>query len=97
MPPATRITDLGSGHGSFIPSVTIEGSENVITCSQPQSRVRDAIQAHPSSSPSPPHGRKYAAGSTTVYTNSRQTIRIGDPIDCGGSAMQGCGTVLIGG
>ncbi len=97
MPPATRVTDIGSGHESFIPSATIEGSQNVITCSLKQARQYDAIAAHPSPSPSPPHSRNYARGSKTVYVNSREMIRIADPINCGGMAIEGCGTVIVGG
>ena len=52
---------------------------------------------HPSPSPAPPHPRSCSSGSTTVFTNSKGTVRIGDSIDCGGTIAMGCGTVIVGG
>jgi len=97
MPPASRIGDIGLGHGSFPPTPVIVGSPNVITCSSPQARVGDALMPHASPSPSPPHGRSCSTGSGTVFTNSKPTVRIGDSIDCGGNLAMGCGIVLVGG
>jgi len=97
MPPASRLTDIGLGHGSFPPTPVCGASPNVITCSLPQARKGDCLVPHPSPSPSPPHGRNISAGSGTVKTNSKLTARIGDAINCGGMMMQGCGTVIVGG
>jgi len=97
MPPASRIGDIAMGHGSFPPTPVIEGSPNVIVGSSPQHRVGDAILMHPSPSPSPPHPRKASSGSTTVFVNSKGTVRIGDSVDCGGFLAQGFDTVIIGG
>ena len=97
MPPATRVGDIGLGHASYPPTACIVGSPNVITGSSPQARVGDALLPHPSPSPSPPHPRSFSAGSGTVFTNSKGTVRIGDAIDCGGMSVQGFATVIIGG
>jgi uncharacterized Zn-binding protein involved in type VI secretion len=97
MPPASRLTDIAVGHGSFIPSDVIQASPNVITCGLAQHRKTDAIRAHPSPSPSPPHARHAACGSSTVFVNDLNLVRIGDCVDCGGFLIQGCGTVIVGG
>ena len=97
MPPATRLGDIGTGHGSFIPSPCSGGSPNVITGSSPQARKGDPLVPHPSPSPSPPHPRSYSAGSSTVNVNSKPAVRIGDSINCGGMSVQGFATVIIGG
>ena len=97
MPPASRVSDIGLGHGSFPPTPVSSGSPNVITCSQPQARKGDPLIPHPSPSPSPPHGRSISTGSSTVFTNSKPSARIGDSVDCGGLLCTGCGTVVIGG
>jgi len=97
MPPATRIGDLGLGHGSFLPTPTTGGSSNVMTCSLPQTKKGDSLMLHGSPSPSPPHGRSYSGGSSTVKVNGIGAVRIGDGIGCGGMAVMGCGMVIIGG
>jgi len=97
MPPASRLTDIGLGHGSYAPTPVCGASPNVITCSLAQARQGDCLVPHPSPSPSPPHPRSISKGSTTVFTNSKQTARIGDPIDCGGMLCTACGTVIVGG
>ncbi|WP_244473469.1 PAAR domain-containing protein [Rhizobium sp. Leaf262] len=46
--------------------------------------------------PEPVHGRKLAAGSSTVFINGKPGGRIGDAIDCGGQAQTGSPNVFIG-
>jgi len=96
MPPASRISDIGSGHGCFPPTSIISGSSNVITCSIPQARLGDSLAPH-GCPPTPPHGRSLASGSSTVFVNNLPAARIGDSISCGGSVVSGCSTVIIGG
>lgn len=96
-PPISRVGDIALGHGSFGPTPAIAGSGDVFACGPAVHRQGDAILLHPSPSPSPPHGRSAASGSTTVFTNSKPTVRIGDSVDCGGSLAMGCNTVLVGG
>jgi len=95
--PISRITDIGSGHGSFIPTPAIQGSNNVFAGGLPVFREGDSLAPHPSVTPSPPHPRKANKGSSTVITNGKGTMRIGDSIDCGGFMMTGYPTVIVGG
>ena len=97
MPPASRVSDIALGHGSFPPSPATAGSGDVFSCSLAQHRVGDAIAPHGRPSPSPPHPRAAASGSGTVMTNSKGSVRIGDSVDCGGMLGKGCGTVIMGG
>jgi uncharacterized Zn-binding protein involved in type VI secretion len=97
MPPASRIGDVALGHGSFPPTAALTGSGDVFTCGPSQHRLGDEVVSHGSKSPSPPHARHTIMGSSSVFTNSKPTVRIGDSVDCGGMLVQGCGTVIVGG
>ena len=91
MPPASRITDTGSGHpGCGTPTNVIEGSPNVIIGGQPAMRKGDALAPHCK------HDRHGKSGSSTVFINSKDAMRIGDPIDCGGSLITGFASVIFG-
>jgi len=96
MPPASRITDIDTGHACFPPTPVITGSPNVITCSMPQARLSDSLVPH-GCPPAPPHPKIIAGGSSTVITNSLPSARIGDSIACGGVLVTGCPTVIMGG
>ena len=95
MPKATRKGDIGSGHGCFPPSPAIEGSPDVFINNQLAVRVDDAFAAH-GCGVCVPHGRTAAVGSATVNINGKAAVRIGDTIDCGGSAASGSSDVFIG-
>ena len=95
MPPISRLDDIGLGHDCHPPTKVIEASGNVNACSKAVHRVGDNLQPHACGGP--PHPRHASSGSTTVFTNSRGTVRIGDSIDCGGILATGCGTVIVGG
>lgn len=97
MPPVSRVGDIALGHGSFPPTPATAGSGDVFAGGPPVHRKGDAILLHPSPSPSPPHPRSASSGSTTVFTNSLGTARIGDSVDCGGMLVQGLATVIVGG
>ncbi|QJT71161.1 baseplate puncturing device [Vibrio phage vB_VcorM_GR11A] len=97
MPPATRVGDNCTGHGSFGPRPYSAGSPNVFTNGRAAIRMGDPLVPHGSPSPSPPHGGSAAAGSSTVFINSQPAIRIGDPITCGSGTAQGSPTVNMGG
>lgn len=97
MPPVARIGDICSGHDSFIPSPVIQGSPNVFTNNIKTFRKTDAVQPHPSPSPSPPHARAGLQGSTTVFINNLDCMRIGDPINCGGIVIESSPDVYAGG
>ncbi len=94
--PVSRIFDLGSGHGSFPPTVVITCSHNVIVNNRGVARKNDQLVPHPSPSPSPPHDRYICGCSSTVIVNSRGVVRIGDAICCGGFLVQGSPNTIKG-
>lgn len=95
MPAAGRLADIGSGHGCFPPSPTIQGSGDVFTNFRPALRKGDAVLPH-GCGQCPPHGRTVSAGSATVNINNKPAARVGDAISCGGSVSTGSGDVIIG-
>lgn len=99
MPKATRVGDIGSGHGChFPPSPAIAGSGDVYTNMIPAVRKGDAYMPHACGPcPAPPHGRSLSGGSGSVFINGKAAGRVGDAINCGGSASAGSGNVFIGG
>lgn len=99
MPKATRLGDIGSGHGChFPPSPSIAGSPDVYVNGIPIIRQSDPYLPHACPScPAPPHPRSLSAGSSTVNVNGKKAGRVGDSISCGGAADQGSSDVFIGG
>lgn len=95
MPPVSRIGDIALGHSCYPPSAIIQASSNVFANSIAVHRLGDSIQSHACPG-TPPHGRNSASGSTTVYTNSKQTCGIGDAVNCGGIIAQGSSNVFRG-
>jgi len=95
MPQAGRLTDIGSGHGCFPPSPTIQGSGDVFINVLPALRKGDAVLPH-GCGQCPPHGRNVSAGSATVNINNKPAARVGDAISCGGSVATGSANVIIG-
>lgn len=95
MPPASRLGDIGSGHGCFPPTPTVAGSPTVKIDNLPAIRVGDPLAPH-GCGDCPPHGRSVAAGSPTVMVDGKPLARIGDAIGCGGSMAAGSGTVTAG-
>jgi|GEM_PF-434993 len=95
MPAAGRIADIGSGHGCFPPSPTIQGSGDVFINKRKALRKGDAVLLHACTN-CPPHGRSVSAGSATVNINGKPAARKSDSISCGGSVSTGSGDVFIG-
>lgn len=98
MPPAHRKDDIGSGHGChFPPSVATGGSPDVFVNDQKLMRVGDSYEPHAcTAGHAGPHARALADGSISVFINGKPAGRIGDPIDCGGTAATGSSDVFIG-
>ena len=75
MPAVTRLGDKCTGHDSYIPEKSSEGSSNVFVNGIPVHRLHDAWI---------PHGcapeRFLEAGSPNVFVNGLPLGRIGDPI-----------------
>lgn len=94
-PPATRITDVCTGHGCWPPRPSCSGSPDVFTNNLNQMRVTDCYVTH--CCPPPCHGGMLAKGSSTVWVNNLQAGRQGDPVDCGSYADQHSPDVYMGG
>lgn len=86
---ACRKADKCSGHSGHKPRPCVQGSPDVMINSRPAHRKGDKWGPHH-------HTSVLAKGSTTVFTNSRQQGRIGDPIVCKSRVAQGSFDVLIG-
>ena len=101
MPPAARQdVDICTGHDCFPPRNNVEGSPDVFVNSHGWHRQGDAWAVHCCTHPGQPHGchsSVLASGSGTVYVNSKQAGRIGDPVACGSSVATGSGNVFAGG
>lgn len=95
MPPAVRLSDICTGHGSFPPRPNSGASGDTYINSRGAHRVGDGYIPHGSPSPSPPHGAVAAAGSPNVFTNSKAQCRIGDPVSCGSAMATGSGNVIV--
>lgn len=96
MPAVARLGDTCTGHASFPPRPSIEGSGNVFVNGLSAHRRGDGWAAHCNPSPSC-HAGSLAGGSGTVYVNGRPLGRIGDMVDCGSAAAQGSPNVHAGG
>jgi uncharacterized Zn-binding protein involved in type VI secretion len=95
MPAVHRKGDTGTGHGCYPPRPNIDGSSNVYCNSIPVHRQSDGWSVHccgPSC-----HASNLSSGSSTVYANSLQLARIGDPVACGSVTAKGSGNVFAGG
>ncbi len=95
MPAAARLGDTCTGHGCYGGRPNDQGSPNVFINSLPAHRQGDHWVSHCCVIPC--HDSNLAAGSSTVYTNSKQQGRIGDPVACGSSVASGSGNVFVGG
>jgi uncharacterized Zn-binding protein involved in type VI secretion len=97
-PPATRLTDVCTGHGCYPPRASCSGCDTIYTNNLKQMRVTDCYECH-GCAVCPCHGGAISAGSSTVYicADSQQAARQGDPVDCGSKADAHSPDVFIGG
>ncbi len=93
MSSAVRYSDLSTGHTSWTSTSNHSGSDNVFINGLPSHRVGDEWDQHCSPNC---HSGVSVEGSSTVYINNRQAMRVGDPISCGDFAMTGSDDVFIG-
>jgi len=95
-----RLGDICTGHGSWPPRNSTEGSLDVSVNGIPVHRLGDAWTVHcrPGSNPDC-HSSVLESGSSTVNVNGLQMARIGDPVACGSdaSAASCSPTVFCGG
>ncbi len=94
MPAVTRLGDSGTGHGCFPSRNSTSGSPNVFVNSIPAHRQGDSWAVHCCGPVC--HGGSLASGSSTVYVNSKELGRIGDPVDCGSTVATGSPNVFAG-
>ena len=95
MPAVTRLGDNCTGHGCFPSRPSIEGSSTVKVDGKPVVCVDHAYDSHCCGIPC--HGGRLSDGSPTVKIDGKKVGRIGDPIDCGSSVLEGSSTVYIDG
>ena len=98
MAKVTRLGDIGSGHAChFPPTASIGASPDVNANGIAIVRQGDPYAPHGCGTcPAPPHGRNLSGGSGTVFVNGKPAGRVGDGINCGGSAAVGSGDVYFG-
>lgn len=94
-PSATRLGDMASGHDGAPATSGTEGSSNVYINGIPAMRQGDAFESHACPDESD-HSRSLAGGSGSVFINGKPTGRVGDAISCGGTVIEGSGSVSIG-
>lgn len=90
MPPACRLHDPCTGHGSCGSRPNVQGSPNVFTNSLPNHRQTDRWAIHCG------HRSTLCRGSPTVFINNLEAGRVGDPVCCGSRVKAGSPNVFIG-
>lgn len=91
--PVARLGDKSTGHFPFPPRVNDEASSNVFANAIGLHRKGDHWVVHCAVTC---HDGRLKKGSKSVFTNSKQTGRVSDPIDCGDMVAQGSPNVFIG-
>lgn len=89
-----RLGDLSKGH-CFPPRPNIGASSNVFINGLGSHRVGDPWPTHCCGDAC--HSSVSVAGSTTVYVNGRQQMRLCDALSCGELASVGSPNVFAGG
>jgi len=96
MPAATRIGDADVGHCTGM--VRAAGSGNVFVNGIPWSRQGDINTGHKlPGAPCPGHSAPIAAGSSTVFVNSKGAGRVGDAVSDCTAVAAGSPNVFAGG
>lgn len=95
MPKVATIGDYCSGHQSYPPRQTNNGSPDVYVNGKGWHRKGDDWLIHCSGHDC--HGAKLAEGSSNVFINSQPAGRFGDPLSCGSAVITGSPDVNCGG
>ncbi len=95
MPAIARKDDPCTGHGTFPPRASTEGSPSVFANGKPVHRKGDAWADHCDPSPSC-HGGALQDGSASVFAEGKPVGRIGDLVDCGSTVSRGSPSVFAG-
>jgi uncharacterized Zn-binding protein involved in type VI secretion len=96
MPAVTKLGDICTGHGCFPSRNSTGASPDVFVNSIAAHRQGDGWAAH-GCAVCAPHSSVLAAGSGSVFVNSKQLGRIGDSVACGSSVSTGSSNVFAGG
>lgn len=96
MPDITLVGHKCTGHGSYPPRPSIEGSSKVKFGGKAVVCVGDKYDVHCNSNNSC-HDGALAKGSSKVRIEGRAVGRVGDPIDCGSTVAEGYSKVRVGG
>lgn len=88
MPQAVRYADICSGHDSYPPRPSIQGSSDVFINNRAAHRVGDTWNMHP-------HIGVMATGSPNVFVNGKPLARVGDSVSCGSVAATGSPNVFV--
>ena len=96
MPAAARKGDLCTGHACWPPRANNQGSPNVFINNKAAHRKTDHWVIHCCGGKKCHDGR-LSGGSRTVFINSLNAGRVGDPVNCGSRVAQGSRNVFIGG
>ena len=96
MPAVTRKGDKCTGHGGWPARVNDTASPDVFVNSIAVHREGDHWVKHCNAKPSC-HDSTLASGSSTVFINSKQCGRVGDPVACGSKVAAGSSNVFAGG
>lgn len=91
MPNVAYSSSICDGACGFPPAPAQTWSDNVYANSNNVVRQSDLFVDHGHGSP-----RSVVSGSSTVFVNSKQIARIGDPLSCGANIATGSGNVIAG-
>jgi uncharacterized Zn-binding protein involved in type VI secretion len=97
MPAVTRKGDNCTGHGCWPSRPSTGASPDVFVNGIAVHRQGDAWAAHTCPAIPETHASVLAAGSATVFVNSKPIGRIGDPVACGSQVAAGSPNVFAGG
>ena len=97
MPAVTRKGDNCTGHGCWPPRPSTGASPDVFVNGIAVHCQGDAWAAHTCPTIPETHASVLAAGSSTVFVNSKPIGRIGDPVACGSQVAAGSPNVFAGG
>lgn len=94
MPAVCRFQDFCSGHAGFPPRKNIEASNNVYVNNRGWHRINDKWDIHCDGNSC--HDSILARGSSSVFVNSKNAGRIGDPVQCNSAVVTGSENVYCG-
>ena len=96
-PAASSHVATSTGHGTWHPTSSTEGSDFVFIDSNPAIHVGHTFAVHTKSGKNPsPHVPTVSQGSSFVNIDGNPMSRIGDSMDCGDAIATGSDFVFVG-